>query len=102
MTNLTNLKEEAERGDSEEPEPVLDPEREKERVDDEAAEELLLLVKKTDAVSTEEPAQSEKEVGSERMEAQARENDKAGMRRNSQGKGKNRGGNKGKRRKEKM
>ena len=104
MTNLTNLKEEAERGDSEEPEPVLDPEREKERVDDEAAEELLLLVNKTDAVSNEEPDPSEKEVVSERMEAQAKENDKAGagVGKNSQGKGKNRGGNKGKRRKEKM
>ena len=108
MTNLTSGKE-TEKADSEEPEPVLDPEREKERVDDEAAEELLVKKKedekKEDAVFTEEivPSEIEKKVVSERMEAEAKESDKVGaggVRRNS--KGKNRGGNKGKKKKEKM
>ena len=94
---------ETENLDSEEQvETVLDLEREKERVDDEAAEELLVM--KKDAVSGEKSVQSENLL-SEKMEARAKENDKAGagVRRNSQGKaGKNKGGNKGKKKKEKM
>ena len=100
--------EETEKADSEEPEiveTVLDPEREKERVDDEAAEELLVKKKEEDAVFTEDNVSSseiEKKVVSERMEAEVKESEKvgAGVRRNS--KGKNRGGNKGKKKKEKM
>ena len=93
---------ETENLDSEEQvETVLDLEREKERVDDEAAEELLVM-KKDALVSTEISDQSEN-VFSEKMKAQALENDKAGvgLRRNSSGKGRNRGSNKGKKRKEK-
>merc|ERR1719219_2515898 len=99
--------EETEKADSEEPEIVetaLDLEREKERVDDEAAEELLVKKKEEDAVFTEDnvPSEMEKKVVSERMEAEVKESEKvgAGARRNS--KGKNRGGNKGKKKKEKM
>ena len=92
---------EAKKADSEEQVTVLDLEREKERVDDEAADELLVM--KKDAVSAEKSVQSEKLV-SEKMEARVQENDKAGagLGKNSHGKGKNRGGNKGKKRKEKM
>ena len=76
---------------------MLDLEREKERVDDEAAEELLVMKEEEDAVLIEKIVQSQ-DVVSEKMEARAKENDKAGAftRRNSQGKGKNRGRNKGK------
>ena len=93
--------EEAKKLDPEKQVNVLDLEREKERVDDEAAEELLVM--KKDAVSGKTSVQSEKLV-SEKMEARAKENDNgAGMRRNSEGKGgRNRGGNKGKKKKEKM
>lgn len=104
VTSVTSG-EEVKKADSEEQVTVLDLEREKERVDDEAAEELLVM--KKDAVSAETSVQSEKLV-SEKMEARAKENDKAGagMRRNSEGKGgKNRGGKKvkkGKKEKEKM
>ena len=92
---------ETEKHHSEEQETVLDLEREKERVDDEAAEELLVM--KKDAVPAEKIVQSENLL-SEKMEARAKENDKAGagLRRNSQGKNKNRGSNKGKKKKEKM
>ena len=83
---------------------MLDLEREKERVDDEAAEELLVMKEEEDAVLIEKIVQSQ-DVVSEKMEARASENDKAGAftRRNSQGKGsqgkgKNRGSNKGKKR----
>ena len=106
MTNPTSA-EETEKADSDEPEIVetaLDPDREKERVDDEAAEELLVKKREEDAVFTEDnvPSEMEKKVASERMEAQVKESDKGGavVRRNS--KGKNRGGNKGKKKKEKM
>merc|ERR1719219_2717009 len=75
--------EETEKADSEEPEIVetaLDPEREKERVDDEAAEELLVKKKEEDAVFTEDnvPSAIEKKVVSERMEAEVKESDKVG------------------------
>ena len=98
VTQVTSGQE-AEKPDSEEPETVLDLEREKERVDDEAAEELLVM--KKDAVPAEKIVQSENLL-SEKMEARVKENDKAGLGKNSQGKGKNRGGNKGKKRKEKV
>jgi len=88
VTSVTSG-EEDKKPDSEKQVTVLDLEREKERVDDEAAEELLVMKKKS--------VQSENLV-SEKMEARAKENDKA-----EAGKGgKNRGGNKGKKKKEKM
>lgn len=98
MVSHVTPEQETEKPDSEEQvETVLDLEREKERVDDEAAEELVVM--KKDAVSAEKCVQSEN-VLSEKMEARAKENDKAGagMKRN----GKNRGSNKGKKRKEKV
>ena len=69
-------------------------------MDDEAAEELLVMKEEEDVVSTEKIVQSH-DVVTEKMEARAAENDKAGAftRRNSQGKGKNRSSNKGKKRK---
>ena len=69
-------------------------------MDDEAAEELLVMKEEEDVVSTEKIVQSH-DVVTEKMEARPKENDKAGAftRRNSQGKGKNRGSNKGKKRK---
>ena len=69
-------------------------------MDDEAAEELLVMKEEEDVVSTEKIVQSH-DVVTEKMEARAAENDKVGAftGRNSQGKGKNRGSNKGKKRK---